>query len=191
MQKCVRLLEPANETFALFADVPESCQLNRLWVSRCGHVTLEAIAAAAFSASGSCPRGCAIGAPVTWAEVARPFLEPVPAFASALKDAMRADVALNDAVNDAVNTAGSVHRKDGQLRSMAVALAAESALVGNSSLSVCSRPSCVETASLSCGRCGSKYCSPACQRAHWRDHRHACKSATQPLLTHASAEGCS
>jgi len=178
--KGVRRLQPANETHALVADVSESCHLNRLWVSRCGHVALDAIAAAAFSASGSCPRGCALGAPVTWTEMARPFLEPAPPFVSALKAALKADVALNDAV----------HKINDILRSMAEALTVEPALMGDSSLGTCSRPSCVETASLGCGRCGSKYCSPACQRAHWRDHRPACKLASLPLA-HASAEGCS
>lgn len=150
---------------------PRAPPLECLWVSRCGHVSLDAIAAAAFSASGTCPRACRLGAPVTWEEVQRPFLEPGDSFVPREARSDQAG-AFADAV--AVDALASMYT------STALALvSAGSVSTGDSSRRlICSWPPCLKAAPLKCGRCAAvAYCGPTCQRAHWREHKRACAPA--------------
>ena len=42
----------------------------------------------------------------------------------------------------------------------------------------CGNPDCDEDGKLKCAACSTvKYCSPACQKAHWPNHKTACKAA--------------
>lgn len=40
--------------------------------------------------------------------------------------------------------------------------------------------SCGDPSQLRCGNCGGAYCSPDCQRKHWRDHKADCRAASTP-----------
>ena len=51
--------------------------IDSLWFSSCNHVVLDAIAAAAFESVGTCPRGCQLGARVTWRYMLSPFAVPI------------------------------------------------------------------------------------------------------------------
>ena len=47
----------------------------------------------------------------------------------------------------------------------------------------CSGPECAAEGKLICTRCGAaRYCSPACQRAHWRTHKDTCAEPPPPPL---------
>jgi len=60
-------------------------------------------------------------------------------------------------------------------------LAAAAAVVG---AGVCGNPACGNVARTMCGRCKvEKYCSPECQRLHWRVHKKVCKSVDSPVLS--------
>lgn len=163
-------------------ELPRAPPLDCLWVSRCGHVTLDAIAAAAFSASGSCPRGCAIGAPVTWTEKRRPFVKPD------LFDSAGFKAALDNMTTSTAELFAAKEQQEKALRACAQALfSAEPALQASSSLHICAWPPCVKTAPLKCGRCSVAYCSPACQRAHWRDHKRSCAAGVAEFASAAAA----
>ena len=159
---------------------PRAIQLDRLWVSRCGHVALDAIAAAAFAAAGSCPRGCAVGAPITWTEIAHPFFKPMP---TAVSDLFGAFGSARQFAHSFVAGFQANLKRDECLRSIAVDLfGAEPTLLADSSVLICSHPPCLKAALLKCGRCDTAYCSPACQRAHWRCHKRACASAPDSFI---------
>lgn len=165
-------------------ELPRALPLDRLWVSRCGHVTLDAVAAAAFSASQSCPRGCALGAPVTWTEKIRPFMKPD------LLDTLGFRATLEACVSSAGSVLVEEEMRKQSLRACALALfGAEPALQASSSLYICAWPPCVKAAPLKCGRCSVAYCSPACQKAHWRNHKRECAALAVPAATTAAPPG--
>ena len=48
----------------------------------------------------------------------------------------------------------------------------------------CAKPGCKELGIHLCAACGEEiYCSKACQKEHWVDHKQMCQSALRPRAT--------
>ena len=168
----------------VFVDAPQpltSCA----WLSSCGHVVVDAIAAAGFEAAGTCPRGCDLGVPVTWRMMPLAvgdvgILEGTPLSLSSLMDDPSNPLA--DACNAFKRVTDSMELKraaEQNLRNIAVQyFGSLPALLPEASLHVCSNPPCLAATLLMCSRCERAfYCSVACQVEHKRDHKPICRAS--------------